>query len=258
MPRIIKSAKGTFNSATVTVDSSGRVIAGESGSGGAVMTPKLAAFGPASGTYTSNGNQMMAYAASGGGGGGGGPQQQGPQAIRGGGGGFGVVGLFTSDITPPFSQPYAVGGGGSAGGRQHDNRANPGSAGGTTSIATLFSLNGGNGGNKAPLNQSGNPGTPGTIGSGTFVHSGPTPNGAQANSFVLAPTRTIAPAPQGSTNTRFGIGEPQDHGLHSQRIFFSADYGLGGPGGNATNAQIGNQHAPRSGGKGALVIFDNA
>ena len=70
MPRIIKSAKGTFNSATVTVDSSGRVIAGESGSGGAVMTPKLYATGPASGTYNSNGNQMIAYAASGGGGGG--------------------------------------------------------------------------------------------------------------------------------------------------------------------------------------------
>ena len=115
MPRIIKSAKGTFNSATVTVDSSGRVIAGESGSGGAVMTPKLYATGPASGTYNSNGNQIIAYAASAGGGGGGtsrgpnNPNADNPSG-RAGAGGFGGVGIFTSDITPPFSQPYAVGG----------------------------------------------------------------------------------------------------------------------------------------------------
>ena len=254
MPRIIKSAKGTFTSATVTVDSSGRVISGESGAGGAVMTPKVAAFGPASGTYTSNGNQMMAYAASGGGGGGGGPQQQGPQAIRGGGGGFGVVGLFTSDITPPFSQPYAVGGGGSAGGRQHDNRANPGTAGGATSIATLFSLNGGNGGNKAPETQSGNPGTPGTIATGTFVHSGPTPNGAQANSFANPPTQSTS----NSTTSNIGVGNPNDFGTHAQRIFLSPLHGLGGGGGNSPGGQVGNQHTPRGGGKGALIIFDNA
>jgi len=34
MPRIIKSAKGTFTSATITVDGQGRVVAASSGSAG--------------------------------------------------------------------------------------------------------------------------------------------------------------------------------------------------------------------------------
>ena len=69
MPRIIKSSKGTFTSSTVTIDSSGRVIAAASGAGGAVMKPKLFATGPPTGTYTSNGNSITIYASSGGGGG---------------------------------------------------------------------------------------------------------------------------------------------------------------------------------------------
>jgi len=240
MPRIIKSAKGTFNSATVTVDSSGRVIAGESGAGGAVMTPKVAAYGPASGTYNSNGNQMMAYAASGGGGGGGGPQQQGPNSIRGGAGGFGVVGLFTSDITPPFSQPYAVGGAGSEGSRGPANNAQNGSAGGATSIATLFSLNGGNGGNKAPENSNGNPGNPGSVGSGTVL-TAPTPGA----------TNSIAgnPGPE--------VGSSSDLSYNRPSFMFGTSAGRGGTGGNRSQSPTPN-HSPTAGFQGALLIFDNA
>ncbi len=241
MPRIIKSAKGTFTSATVTVDSSGRVVAGESGAGGAVMTPKITAFGPSSGTYTSNGNQMMAYAASGGGGGGGGPQQQGPNSIRGGAGGFGVVGVFTSDITPPFSQPYAVGGLGSSGSRGPANTAQNGSAGGATSIATLFSLNGGNGGNKAPETTNGNPGTPGTIGTGSFVGSAPTPN---ADNGIAG-----NPGPE--------VGGPTDMAYYRQTIMFGTNAGLGGTGGNRSQTPT-PSHSPNPGGMGALIVFDNA
>ena len=240
MPRIIKSAKGTFNSATVTVDSSGRVIAGESGSGGAVMTPKLYATGPASGTYNSNGNQMIAYAASGGGGGGGASRDAGnpnPANRRAGPGGFGIVGIFTSDITPPFSQPYAVGGPGSAGSNAHGNSATDGAAGGTTSIANLFSLNGGNGGNRTNVTQGANPGNPGTIGSGTFI----------AQQTVINPNNhELTDISQ--------IGNPSDLTTLREGFLLSANaFATGGVGAEQSPGEVGSQ----SGKKGALLVFDN-
>jgi len=240
MPRIIKSAKGTFNSATVTVDSSGRVIAGESGSGGAVMTPKLYATGPASGTYNSNGNQMIAYAASGGGGGGGASRDAGnpnPANRRAGPGGFGIVGIFTSDITPPFSQPYAVGGPGSAGSNAHGNSATDGAAGGTTSIANLFSLNGGNGGNRTNVTQGANPGNPGTIGSGTFI--------AQ---------QTVINANNHELTDISQIGNPSDLTTLREGFLLSANaFATGGVGAEQSPGEVGSQ----SGKKGALLVFDN-
>lgn len=240
MPRIIKSAKGTFNSATVTVDSSGRVIAGESGSGGAVMTPKLYATGPASGTYNSNGNQMIAYAASGGGGGGGASRDAGnpnPANRRAGPGGFGIVGIFTSDITPPFSQPYAVGGPGSAGSNAHGNSATDGTAGGTTSIANLFSLNGGNGGNRTNVTQGANPGNPGTIGSGTFI--------AQ---------QTVINANNHELTSISQIGNPSDLTTRREGFLLSANaFATGGVGAEQSPGEVGSQ----SGKKGALLVFDN-
>ena len=251
MPRIIKSAKGTFNSATVTVDSSGRVIAGESGSGGAVMTPKLYATGPASGTYNSNGNQIIAYAASGGGGGGGASRDAGnpnPANRRAGPGGFGIVGIFTSDITPPFSQPYAVGGPGSAGSNAHGNSATDGSAGGATSIANLFSLNGGNAGNKTNTTQGGNPGNPGTVGSGTFIAQVTTLNASNQRAGGSSPT----------SDTSVGqIGNPNDISTQREGFMFSANvFGTGGIGAHqfsGSTTQVGSQ----SGKKGALLVFDN-
>ena len=240
MPRIIKSAKGTFNSATVTVDSSGRVIAGESGSGGAVMTPKLYATGPASGTYNSNGNQMIAYAASGGGGGGGASRDAGnpnPANRRAGPGGFGIVGIFTSDITPPFSQPYAVGGPGSAGSNAHGNSATDGAAGGTTSIANLFSLNGGNVGNRTNVTQGANPGNPGTIGSGTFI--------AQ---------QTVINANNHELTDISQIGNPSDLTTLREGFLLSANaFATGGVGAEQSPGEVGSQ----SGKKGALLVFDN-
>ena len=240
MPRIIKSAKGTFTSATVTVDSSGRVIAGESGSGGAVMTPKLYATGPASGTYNSNGNQMIAYAASGGGGGGGASRDAGnpnPANRRAGPGGFGIVGIFTSDITPPFSQPYAVGGPGSAGSNAHGNSATDGAAGGTTSIANLFSLNGGNGGNRTNVTQGANPGNPGTIGSGTFI--------AQ---------QTVINANNHELTDISQIGNPSDLTTLREGFLLSANaFATGGVGAEQSPGEVGSQ----SGKKGALLVFDN-
>ena len=226
MPRIIKSAKGTFNSSTITVDSSGRIVDASSGAGAAVMKPVLYAEGPASGTFNSNGNQVTVYAASGGGGGAG-MSETGSQNVFGGDGGYGVQGIFTSDITPPFSQPYAVGGGGPNGNPGSGSQGNNGSAGGATSIANLFSLNAGNGGNNGAENQNGQNGNPGSVGSGTFLKTFNANAGHNLNNNV------------GNT-FRFGL---------------SASYGRTGLGG--TRNQSGMQQV-QAGGKGLLYIFDNS
>ena len=63
MPKIIKSAKGTFTTADITIDSSGRVVAASTGS--AASTPihptDTAATGPASGNYTAANNVNVAH-----------------------------------------------------------------------------------------------------------------------------------------------------------------------------------------------------
>tara|TARA_R100001443_G_scaffold95368_3_gene101916 strand:+ start:290 stop:952 length:663 start_codon:yes stop_codon:yes gene_type:complete len=220
MPRIIKSSKGTFTSSTVTIDSSGRVIAAASGAGGAVMTPKLFATGPATGTYTSNGNSVTIYASSGGGGGSG-VSNTGGNNIRGGAGGYGVQGIFTSDITPPFSQPYAVGGPGARG--NNASSGNNGSAGGATNVANLITLNGGNGATYAGENTNGNPGNPGTAAEGSFL----------ANATFNSSANNGA-----STND-------------SNLVVIKGKFGNGGTGTQRNTAGI-------SGGKGLLYIFDNA
>ena len=226
MPRIIKSAKGSFTSSSITVDSSGRIITASSGAGAAVMKPVLYEEGPASGTFSSNGNQVTIYAASGGGGGGG-MSESGSNNVTGGSGGFGVQGIFTSDITPPFSQPYAVGNGGTRGPPGPGPQGNPGQAGQATSIANLFTLNAGNQGNSGPENQSGQSGNPGSVGSGSFLHT------------VIPGTGTVLENNVGNT-FQFGI---------------SAAYGSGGLGG--TRNQSGMQQS-QSGKKGLLYIFDNS
>jgi hypothetical protein len=226
MPRIIKSAKGSFTSSSITVDSSGRIITASSGAGAAVMKPVLYAEGPASGTFNSNGNQVTIYAASGGGGGGG-MSESGPNTTVGGNGGFGVQGIFTSDITPPFSQPYAVGGGGAAGPPGPGPQGNPGQAGQATSIANLFTLNAGNQGNSGPENTNGNPGNAGTVGSGTFL-------------------KTVIPG----TGTTI-----QNNVANTFQFGIAAAYGAGGLGG--TRNQSGMQQV-QSGKKGLLYIFDNS
>ena len=97
MPRIIKPAKGTFTSSTVTIDSSGRVIAASSGAGAATMKPALIdSTDGSTGTFTSNGNQLVVFGVGAGGGGGG------ATSNSGGKGGAGMSGLFVVDITPLF------------------------------------------------------------------------------------------------------------------------------------------------------------
>ena len=52
MAKIIKSAKGSFTAASITVDGSGRVVTASSGAGAANMGTAIIKSGPASGTYT--------------------------------------------------------------------------------------------------------------------------------------------------------------------------------------------------------------
>ena len=116
MPRIIKPvAKGDFTSATIAVDSSGRIFSAASGSaGGGAFVPKVFVSGPASGTLASNAGFIGAYLYAGGGGGGGGTRRNQVQGT-GGTGGDGGFGFYGSPVSAPFSQPYSVGGGGAGG-----------------------------------------------------------------------------------------------------------------------------------------------
>ena len=68
MPRIIKLAKGTYTSATVTVDGDGRVISAASGSGGGGTYVTTTFNSPGTFTSASGSNFIQVVAAGGGGG----------------------------------------------------------------------------------------------------------------------------------------------------------------------------------------------
>jgi hypothetical protein len=153
---------GAYTSASITVDAQGRITAAASGSSGAGgFVPVISSFGPASGTYTASpgASQILIYAVSAGGGGGGGNTGR----AGGGAGGTGRFAAYTTPITPPFSQPYSVGGGGAGGNASPVNNtpSGAGSAGGATSLATIFNINGGGGGGGS-FNGGGSAGSTGT------------------------------------------------------------------------------------------------
>jgi len=157
MPRIIKPAKGTFTSATVTVDSSGRVIAASSGAGAANMVLTKVDGAPSSGsngtfTATNNTSKILVYLRGGGG-------ASGNLANPGnsGGGGLGGFGVLATPISQPFSVPYALGAAGNTGPAN-----SPGNAGTASTFNTNFVANGGGGGSRG-----GSPGAGGSIGTVT-------------------------------------------------------------------------------------------
>jgi len=194
MPKIIKPAKGSFTTADVTIDSSGRVIAAASGSsGGGGFVPQLIKLGPASGTYAppADVTKYYAYAASGGGGAG---LATGPSLA--GSGGAGAYGFYKGDVTGGTPLSYAVGGGGGQA-----------SAGGATNVTNLFTVNGGSGGNNATNNAQGNPGPSGSAPGAAFTVDrdflyGNTQNlagpGPRSNVTNPAPNRTGPPGGRGA------------------------------------------------------------
>jgi hypothetical protein len=146
----------SYTAASITVDADGRITAASSGAAGGIpaTVPVLAVQGPASGTFTASptANRLGVYMVAGGGSGGTSPFVGGP----GGSGGFG---FYNKPITQPFSQPYAVGGGGPGGGYSN------GTAGGSTNIANVGTVNAGAGGSGNSTGASGNaPGATNTYG----------------------------------------------------------------------------------------------
>ena len=155
MPKIIKPAKGSYTAASITVDSSGRVITASSGAGAANMVFTEAVSAPltgANGTFTAqnNTNKIIVYMR--GAGGASGNLEPGPGWV--GGGGLGGFGVLATPISQPYSVPYALGAGGNIG-----NARAAGNAGTASTFNTNFVANAGNGGQRGP-----NPAAGGTIG----------------------------------------------------------------------------------------------
>tara|TARA_R100000664_G_scaffold2115_1_gene5439 strand:+ start:209 stop:835 length:627 start_codon:yes stop_codon:yes gene_type:complete len=146
MPKIIKPAKGTFTTADITVDGTGRVVAASSGTaGGNNMVLRELITGPASGTFTANSSatKIVAYVGAGGGSGGNGDNDN--NGNPGGDGGVGGFGVYSYPITAPYSEPYSVGG-----------------AGGATSIGSPVDASTTAGSGGSPRNAGGPDGNPGS------------------------------------------------------------------------------------------------
>ena len=122
MPRIIKQAKGTYTSSTITVDGSGRVITAADGAAGGLSFGSITTYN-SPGTFTADPNsKYIAVAAAGGGGGSGSQNNSGAGnttnfgnllSVPGGTGGNnntnGSPGTYDSSTLMVFGQPSPSG-----------------------------------------------------------------------------------------------------------------------------------------------------
>jgi len=239
MPRIIKPAPGTFTAATVTVDSSGRVIAASSGSAGEKsMLPAFGDYGPNTGTYTANSSatQIFVYLRAGGGGGGGMGIGQNTPGQHGGYGGFGI---FSIPVSAPYAVPYSLGAGGNPGTGNNTNVAgNPGGAGASSTWNTNDAVtNGGTGGNYNGGTTGANSGT--APGAKIDLSLSPgSPNAAAEVYENVTPLMNFGTGFVPNTDTNFMVKV----GIH----------GRGGFGGPSGGTRAGGQGRP-----GAVFVYEN-
>ena len=216
MPRIIKSAKGSFTAATITVDGSGRVIAAADGSAGGK--------GFVYATGAAN-NETVTYTAS--------PLATGDiyGALVGGGGGFGV--FFGASPSGPYNSTDAVAG---AAGTFVAGANNQGNSGSASSFGNLATGNGGQGG--FFNNTAGNPGSFSTNLTSLSNFSSPTGVGVFGG-FNIGPNKV--PAQNPTSITIANLFPNMSRGLRNL-----GEGGLGTPG-NGTGYD---------GAHGAVVIFE--
>ena len=254
MPRIIKPASGTFTTADITVDSSGRIIAastGTAGGGNMVRTFDKAADGTATFTAQPGSTKIHVYLRGAGGGGGGG---QGGQPGK--SGGNGAFGFFNVPISQPYSVPYTLGAGGSGGAPPNGT----GQAGAASSFNTNLVANGGNAGGGTP----GSDGTNGTLQNETyaFIDGNPFTDSLQQ---VFKP-EGMALVEDTSANTRyqnnvFRIG-PSYLQTGDLRMRLGGQGGVAGCAPNNdyvdTPSNKGNPGQPgQAGGDGSLVVYED-
>lgn len=200
MPRIIKPAVGSFTAASITVDSSGRVVTASSGAGASNMLFVNDTASPPSGAQgnyatQSNTSKINVYLRGAGGGGGGG---------QGGGvGGYGGFGAFSIPVSSaPATFPYSLG---SGGGQQPDPNI-PGTAGNGSTFDTNHVANAGGGGLRGP--SPGNTGQPGSAGPNAVIDY------TQPTNALTIPFYSAFPivAPPGNTEAGQG-GNPSGIGF---------------------------------------------
>lgn len=146
MPRIIKPATGAFTTASVSIDSSGRVYSASSGAAAAAgYIPTFLVSNDGSGNHvvSNNTSKINVYVRGGGGGGGGSFPAPSGGGAPGGGGGFG---FWNHPVTSGETLAYTVGAGGNGGSLSYNSGTRNGNAGSATTIDSNLTGNGGSAG----------------------------------------------------------------------------------------------------------------
>tara|TARA_R100001480_G_C4697044_1_gene177019 strand:- start:19 stop:771 length:753 start_codon:yes stop_codon:yes gene_type:complete len=248
MPRIIKPASGSFTTADITVDSSGRIIAastGAAGGGNMVRTFQKHDDGTATFTAQSTSTKIHVYLRGAGGGGGAGNGGEPGKT-----GGFGGFGFFNIPISQPYSVPYTLGAGG-AGGPYHQ----AGSAGTASSFNTNLVANAGNGGQKNGQAA----GNPGTLQNESYAYIDGNPF-AESNDVLFVPEGMSHKGSDDGYQTLFGSfynNIYQKAAPGDQRSTYGGLGGAAGAGPQAGQGGAGFSTGGKNGKDGSLVVYED-